>query len=132
MKKIFITIILAIGAVCANAQFLFRISGNQLKEPSHILGTIHTLPGSLLDSIPEYLEAEAKCRQLYAEYDVSNQQAMNQALTAGQQAATLPDGKTIYSFKKNKLNFTSSKLLDFKYINISLKKDSNVKYFLFF
>ena len=96
MKKIFITIILAIGAVSANAQFLFRISGNQLKEPSYILGTIHTLPGSLLDSIPEYLEAEAKCRQLYAEYDVSNQQAMNQALTAGQQAATLPDGKTIF------------------------------------
>ena len=96
MKQTILSIILAIVAINANAQFLFRISGNQLQEPSYILGTIHTLPGSPLDSFPKYLEAEAKCRQLYAEYDISNQQAMNHVVTAGQQAITLPEGKTIF------------------------------------
>ena len=109
MKKIILTLTLALATVCANAQFLFRISGNNLKEPSYILGSVHILPGSLLDSIPEYLEAESKCRQLYAEYDVSSQQAMAQVQTAGQQAVTLPDGKTIFDVlnmeQLDKLNY---------------------------
>ena len=62
-KQTILTIILAFVALTADAQFLFRISGNGLKEPSYILGTIHTLPASVkLDSIPQYIEAEAKCR----------------------------------------------------------------------
>ena len=109
MKKIILTLSLTLATVCANAQFLFRISGNNLKEPSYILGSVHILPGSLLDSIPEYLEAESKCRQLYAEYDVSSQQAMAQVQTAGQQAVTLPDGKTIFDVlnmeQLDKLNY---------------------------
>ena len=96
MKRIILTLTLAFATVYANAQFLFRISGNKVKEPSYILGSVHTLPGSMLDSIPEFLEAEAKCSQLYAEYDISSQQAMAQAQTAGQQAISLPDGKTIF------------------------------------
>ena len=109
MKKIILTLSLALATVCANAQFLFRISGNNLKEPSYILGSVHILPGSLLDSIPEYLEAESKCSQLYAEYDVSSQQAMAQVQTAGQQAVTLPDSKTIFDVlnmeQLDKLNY---------------------------
>lgn len=114
MKKIILTLTLAVATVCAHAQFLFRISGNNLKEPSYILGSVHILPGSLLDSIPEFLEAEAKCSQLYAEYDVSSQQAMNQAQTAGQQAVTLPDGKTIFDVlnmeQLDKLNYRFQEL----------------------
>jgi hypothetical protein len=72
MKKTILLIILAITAITADAQFLFRVSGNGLKEPSYILGTIHTLPSSVkIDSIPEYVEAEAKCRQLYGEFDTA-------------------------------------------------------------
>ena len=96
MKKTILTLTIALASMSANAQFLFRISGNNVKEPSYILGSVHTLPGSLLDSIPEFLEAESKCHQLYAEYDISSQQAMAQAQTAGQQAISLPDGKTIF------------------------------------
>ena len=73
-KKNIITLLLALVAINGQAQFLFRISGNKLKEPSYILGSIHTLPGLILDSIPEYLEAEAKSKQLFAEYDISDQQ----------------------------------------------------------
>ena len=45
MNKIILSFILALAAITADAQFLFRISGNGMKEPSYILGTIHYLPG---------------------------------------------------------------------------------------
>ena len=64
-KKTIVFFIYAFFAIAANAQFLFRIEGNGLKEPSYMLGTIHTLPSSVvLDSISEYVEVEAMCRQL--------------------------------------------------------------------
>lgn len=111
MKKAVLTLILALASIGANAQFLFRISGNHLKEPSYILGSVHTLPGSLLDSIPEFLEAEAKCQQLYAEYDVSDQQKINEVVSAGQQAITLPDGKTIFDV----LNMEQMDMLNYRF-----------------
>ena len=111
MKKTILTLTIALASMSANAQFLFRISGNNVKEPSYILGSVHTLPGSLLDSIPEFLEAESKCHQLYAEYDISSQQAMAQAQTAGQQAISLPDGKTIFDV----LNMEQMDLLNYRF-----------------
>ena len=96
MKKTIITVLLAFAAITVNAQFLFRINGGELEKPSYILGTIHTLPGSILDSIPEFLAAEVECTQLYSEYDISDQQKMNDVKTAGQQAIALPEGKTIF------------------------------------
>ena len=112
MKKLLSIMLLAfIAATTVNAQFLFRISGNGLDKPSYILGTLHTLPGSLLDSIPEYLKAEAECKQLYAEYDVSSQQKMTELQTAGQQAIVLPDGKTIFDV----LNMEQLDALDYRF-----------------
>lgn len=120
MKKIILTLTLALAAVCANAQFLFRISGNNVKEPSYILGSVHTLPGSLLDSIPEFLEAEAKCSQLYAEYDISSQQAMAQVQTAGQQAVSLPDGKTIFDvLDKEQIDLLNARFKEIFQVNIT-------------
>ena len=66
-KHIVITILLSFVVATAEAQLLYRISGGGLKEPSFMLGTVHNLPGSLLDSIPEYAEAEAQCQQMYVE-----------------------------------------------------------------
>ena len=86
-KEFIIILIFALAHTNVNAQFFFRISGNKLKQPSYILGSLHTLPGSILDTIPEYLEAEAKCKQLVAEYDISDQQKMKEVQTAGKQAA---------------------------------------------
>ena len=51
-KHIVITILLSFVVATAEAQLLYRISGGGLKEPSFMLGTVHNLPGSLLDSIP--------------------------------------------------------------------------------
>lgn len=70
-NTIILTFLLALATLAANAQFLFRISGNGLEKPSYILDTIHTLHESVLDYTPEYTEAEAKCEQFYTEYDVT-------------------------------------------------------------
>ena len=82
--------------VSANAQFLFRISGaDKQSAPSYMLGTIHLLPASLLDSIPAYQEAEAQCRQLFIEYDVNDKQAMDSLMSKEANMMQMPEGKTI-------------------------------------
>ena len=95
MKKI-LTLLLFMAAITTQAQFIFRISGNGLKKPSYILGTIHLLPGSLLDSIPAYQKAEARCRQMYVESDMTDQQQRQELQNTGQQILAIPDGKTIF------------------------------------
>ena len=94
-KKAIITALLFIATITANAQFIFRISGNGLEKPSFILGSLHVLSGDLLDSIPAFLEAEKQCRQLYVETDLIDPQQKQARREQGQQLVTLPDGKTI-------------------------------------
>ena len=119
-KKSIITLFLALAAVGAHAQFLFRISGNKLKEPSYILGSIHTLPGLILDSIPEYLEAEAQCKQLFAEYDITDQQKIKDASAAGLQAITLPDGKTIFDImSKDQIEILDTRFRETFQVNLT-------------
>ena len=97
MRKIlFLLVLFALTSVSADAQFLFRVSGNRLKKPSYLFGTIHTLPGSLLDSTPSYQKAEAKCQQLFAEMDFTDQQKRDELINSGQEALMLPDSMTIY------------------------------------
>ena len=77
MKQIIVSFLCALAVLTADAQFLFRISGGGLEKPSYILGTIHTLSGAVLDSIPEYLEIEAQCQHLYAELELTKEKASN-------------------------------------------------------
>lgn len=77
-KKTIITILLFIAAITVNAQFLFRITSGGLSKPSYILGSIHTLPGSLLDSIPEFLVAESECQQLYSDIQATQREVAPQ------------------------------------------------------
>ena len=124
-----------VAATTINAQFLFRISGNGLNQPSYILGTLHTLPGSLLDSIPEYLKAEAECKQLYAEYDISSQQKMTELQTAGQQAIVLPDGKTIFDVltmeQLDALDYRFKELFQVNLTDSAMKATWNYQPFVF-
>ncbi len=99
MKKIIlITLFLIFATFTANAQFLFRISGNELEKPSYMLGTIHTLHGSVLDYTPEYTDAESQCGQFFTEFDVTDRQRMKELHNAIEQtkgSLTLSDGKSI-------------------------------------
>jgi len=96
MNKIILSFILALAAITADAQFLFRISGNGMKEPSYILGTIHYLPGSLLDNSAEYQEAMAQCRQMYVEHIPAVGKTFNQQQSQARPTVTYQDGKNIF------------------------------------
>lgn len=98
MKKLLSAILLAFAVVSADAQFLFRISGNGLENPSYMLGTIHSLSSSLLDSIPEYLEAEQQCRQMYVEHKPQTTKLVIGQVEQGgrQQRAEYPADKNIF------------------------------------
>ena len=111
MKQIIVSFLCALAVLTADAQFLFRISGGGLEKPSYILGTIHTLSGAVLDSIPEYLEIEAQCQQLYAELEFTKEKASNVMGSAAslQTKEILPDGKTIYDIlSKEQINMLKS------------------------
>ena len=123
-KKTILSVISFFVVLSANAQLLFRISGNGLKEPSYILGTIHNLPGSLLDSIPEYLEAESQCQQMYVEQKPS---ASTMVVSLGepdgkqvQQEVDYPDGKNIFDvIDEESAAILVEKYKEYMHINLS-------------
>ena len=123
-KKTILSVMSFFVVLSANAQLLFRISGNGLNEPSYILGTIHHLPGSLLDSIPEYLEAESQCQQMYVEHMPS---ATTMAVSLGEpdgkqvrQKVDYPDGKNIFDvIDEESAAILVEKYKEYMHINLS-------------
>lgn len=105
-KKTFITILLALVAFTANAQLLFRISGNGLAAPSYIVGTYHIVDESFVDSIVGIRQALADCQQVYTE--VLKSDLTNADSLAFKKAQLLPKGVTIdkllSSEEMNRLN----------------------------
>ena len=93
MKKFFGSLFLALAFYgSANAQLLYKISGNGLKSPSYIVGTYHLAPASFADEIAGMKEAFAAVEQVYGEVDMQSAQA---AQIAMMQAMMLPEGKYI-------------------------------------
>lgn len=74
MKKLLFTIIsvLLLGYSSAEAQLLWKISGNGLEKPSYIFGTHHMAPVSVLDSVPGFKEALASVDKVYGEMVMSD------------------------------------------------------------
>lgn len=93
MRKFFGTLIMALAFYgSANAQLLYKISGNGLKEPSYIVGTYHLAPASFADEIKGMSDAFASVEQVYGEVDMLDAQA---AQIAMMEAMMLPEGKYI-------------------------------------
>lgn len=69
MKKLLLSIIsiLLLGSTSAEAQLLWKISGNGLEKPSYLFGTHHMAPVSVLDSVPGFNEALASADNVYGE-----------------------------------------------------------------
>lgn len=135
MKKTILTSLLVLAAITVNAQFLFRIQGGGLEKPSYMLGSIHTMPGTILDSIPEYLKAEEACQQLYVEMNLNSQQQMDEVKNAGQQATTLPDGKTIFDVltpeQLDALNYRFKETFQMNLTDSAMKGSWNYQPFVF-
>lgn len=76
----------------ANAQLLYKISGNGLKSPSYVVGTYHLAPASFADEIKGMQDAFAAVEQVYGEVDMLDAEASQ---IATMQAMMLPEGKYI-------------------------------------
>ena len=51
MKRFSLILALCLLAVAAQAQLLWKVSGNGLARPSYIMGTHHMAPASMIDEI---------------------------------------------------------------------------------
>lgn len=89
MKKTFIIAIALIVSAMAQAQILYRISGNGLQKESYILGTEHTIGGSFLFEIPGAFAALNSVDQACGEL------SPREAAKSSVEMTMLPEGKTI-------------------------------------
>ena len=95
MKKVMLTLALVLtAALSANAQLLYKISGNGLQKPSYIIGTYHMAPVSFADSIPGLKEALDAAEQEYGELDMSDMMSAENTQKM-QTAMMLPEGQTL-------------------------------------
>ena len=95
MKRFFITLILAIVAfVGANAQLLYKISGNGLDAPSYIVGTYHLAPVSFVDSISGARAALDAVGQVCGEIGMAEMNSP-EGTKKVMEAMMLPDGKSL-------------------------------------
>ena len=93
MRKLFGSLILALAFYgSANAQLLYKISGNGLKAPSYIVGTYHLAPAAFADDIKGMSEAFAAVEQVYGEVDMSKAHSSQLAMMS---AMMLPEGKYV-------------------------------------
>lgn len=67
MKKISLFLVMLAVAVGANAQLLWKITGNGLERPSYMFGTEHVAPLSVIDNTPFLKDAIASVDELYGE-----------------------------------------------------------------
>lgn len=71
-----LTLAVLLGAVTgANAQLLWKISGNGLSKPSYMVGTHHVAPISTLDSIKGFDEALESADAVYGEVVMADMNA---------------------------------------------------------
>ena len=96
MKKFFAFLMLLCITLGANAQLLWKISGNGLEKPSYIFGTHHVAPLSMKDSIAGMAEALKETSQVYGEL-VMEEMMKPEMMMKMQQAMMLPADTTLKS-----------------------------------
>lgn len=95
MKRIyFFGLFIALSLNFLQAQLLWKITGNELKNPSYIFGTHPLIPVAFLDSVQGLYKAFNECDIVVGEVAVNNIEA-NELL---RKAALIPDNKTIKDF----------------------------------
>jgi uncharacterized protein YbaP (TraB family) len=97
MKKIVLLLLLLGGSL--HAQLLYQITGNGLKEPSYLFGTIHMMPNDdfkLSNSLKRAFDASST---LAMEVDINMSGAEKIAIA---KQVLLPEGKTLKDFMAEK------------------------------
>lgn len=107
--------LIACFAFNAQAQLLYRISGNGLETPSYIIGTYHLAPASFADSIPGMSEAIENTQQVCGELDMMDAFKPENAARL-MQSQLLQDGVTLSSLltddQRTRLNALLLEVLD--------------------
>lgn len=75
-KNLLFVFCLLVAAVSAQAQLLWKISGNGLKSPSYMIGTHHLAPLGVLDSIAAFPTIKQEVAQVYGEVKMTDMQTM--------------------------------------------------------
>ena len=75
MKSFIGAVLFICVAFSANAQLLWKVSGNGLNQPSYIIGTHHLAPFSIMDSIAGLKKAMNEPQQVYGEMKMSEMQS---------------------------------------------------------
>lgn len=75
MKSFIGAVIFICVAFSANAQLLWKVSGNGIEQPSYIIGTHHLAPFSIMDSIAGLQKAMKETQQVYGELKMSEMQS---------------------------------------------------------
>ena len=97
MKKTLFTLaVLLCCMLTAQAQLLYRISGNGLTDASYILGSNHTAAISFVDSIPGLRRVMNDAQQVYCETNESAESS-SEIDTEMDQYVLLPDGMLLDS-----------------------------------
>jgi uncharacterized protein YbaP (TraB family) len=81
-------------AFAANAQVLYRISGNSAAAPSYILATNRMVDMTFIDTIPNTFKCFAACNKVITEFAMQDYEA----IAALRQAALLPDSVQLRQF----------------------------------
>lgn len=77
MKKIIIIAMLVLSGFSAQAQLLWKVSGNGAEKPSYLFGTHHVAPMSMLQNVKGTMPALESVQTIMGEVDmVSNQEEM--------------------------------------------------------
>ncbi len=111
MKKLLITcvffIVIVFGSIAQDTSLLWKVSGNGIKEPSYIFGTIHLICPQDYSMRDEIKDAFASVSQIYLEIDFDDPHMMQQMMGM----AMLTNGKTA----KDYLTDEEYQLLDAKF-----------------
>ena len=94
MKRTLVFLAFLAGTLSANAQILWKVSGNGLQKPSYILGTHHVASKDICDNIAGFNDAYAGIEQVYGEVDT---EIMNDPATQFKLMPhmTMPKGQTL-------------------------------------
>ena len=79
----------------ANAQLLYRISGNGLKQDSYLFGTIHTMPKEDFEMPKKVMEALKSCGTIALEIDMN--MSMSEQIEMAKMTL-IPNGETLKNY----------------------------------
>lgn len=96
MKKTALIIAtLIMGISSANAQLLWRVSGNNAKGDSYLFGTHHLAPASVMDSIKGFTPALASVEEMYGEVEMPENPQSPEMVRLTMKYASAPADSTL-------------------------------------